>query len=210
MSAVTPARPGAAHVPGCGRQARAGGARTHQHRHCGEVGAACGTLAASSGARIDPGDLGPVRAAGVGLAGVQGVGLLVVAVLAHGPEVGGDLPQFPLLGGSAGGGGEGVAAQFDDGARAVIVTLGSDGCLTATPAGHLRVPAPSVNVLDTTGCGDAFSAAFIRGKLLGWNDEAAAKLACAAGSLVATGLGSDAGIVDLQSTITAMPTASRP
>ena len=101
-------------------------------------------------------------------------------------------------------------AALDDGARAVIVTLGSDGCLTATPTGHLRVPAPSVNVLDTTGCGDAFSAAFIRGKLLGWNDEAAAKLACAAGSLVATGLGSDAGIVDLQSTIAAARTASRP
>ena len=99
-------------------------------------------------------------------------------------------------------------AALNDGAHAAVVTLGADGCLVATPSGHIRVSTPRVDVVDTTGCGDAFSAGFVRGKLLGWSDEAAARLACAAGSLVATGLGSDAGIVDLQSTIAAMPTPS--
>jgi sugar/nucleoside kinase (ribokinase family) len=92
-----------------------------------------------------------------------------------------------------------------DGAGAVVVTLGGDGCVVVTADGRQRVPAPPVDVVDTTGCGDAFSAGFVRGTLLGWPDHEAARLGCAAGSLVATGLGSDAGIVDLDSTVAAMP-----
>jgi sugar/nucleoside kinase (ribokinase family) len=52
----------------------------------------------------------------------------------------------------------------------------------------------------TTGCGDACSAGFITGLLRGWSIEDAAWLAMAAASLVITGLGSDAGIVDFDGT----------
>jgi sugar/nucleoside kinase (ribokinase family) len=94
-----------------------------------------------------------------------------------------------------------AAAALDDGAEVVVVARGPVGCLVARDQERIQVPALDVDVVDTTGCGDALSAAFIRAKLLGWDDEAAARLGCTAGSLVATSLGSDAGIVDLASTI---------
>jgi sugar/nucleoside kinase (ribokinase family) len=96
-----------------------------------------------------------------------------------------------------------VAAELalQDGAGTVVVTCGPGGCLVARGDAQLRVPALDTFVVDTTGCGDAFTAAFLRAKLLGWTDLAAARLGCAAGGLVATGLGSDAGLVDLASTV---------
>jgi sugar/nucleoside kinase (ribokinase family) len=60
-----------------------------------------------------------------------------------------------------------------------------------------RVPAFSVEVVDTTGCGDAFSAGFLRGVALGRSAAQAAVLGCAAAAFVAQGLGSDHGDFDL-------------
>ena len=54
-----------------------------------------------------------------------------------------------------------------------------------------------MEVVDTTGCGDAFSAGFIVGVGQGRSAEAAARLGCAAAALVAGGLGSDHGEFDL-------------
>jgi sugar/nucleoside kinase (ribokinase family) len=51
--------------------------------------------------------------------------------------------------------------------------------------------------VDTTGCGDAFSAGFLRGLSLGRSRPDAATLGCAAAALVAQGLGSDHGEFDL-------------
>ncbi len=39
---------------------------------------------------------------------------------------------------------------------AVVVTLGADGCVYATPTDTAWVPAPQVTVVDTTGAGDTF------------------------------------------------------
>lgn len=60
-----------------------------------------------------------------------------------------------------------------------------------------RVPAFGVDVVDTTGCGDAFSAGFLRGLSLGRSRRQSAVLGCAAAALVAGGLGSDHGEFDL-------------
>ncbi len=46
------------------------------------------------------------------------------------------------------------------GAGTVIVTLGGDGALIVEAAAVRRVPAPNVEVCDTTGAGDAFIGAF--------------------------------------------------
>jgi sugar/nucleoside kinase (ribokinase family) len=51
--------------------------------------------------------------------------------------------------------------------------------------------------VDTTGCGDAFSAGFLRGLSLGRDREGAAQLGCAAAAMVAQGLGTDHGDYDL-------------
>lgn len=100
-----------------------------------------------------------------------------------------------------------VAKFFRDlGARWVVLTMGGDGCLVAGEGVTLRLPAYDVAVSDTTGCGDAFSAGLIAGLRQGWDVERAARFAGAAGALVATGLGSDAGIVDFAGTRHAMET----
>jgi sugar/nucleoside kinase (ribokinase family)/kynurenine formamidase len=86
------------------------------------------------------------------------------------------------------------------GVEAIVVSRGADGAevITADSATHLS--AYPVQVVDTTGCGDAVSAGVITGLVHGWPIEDAARLGLAAASLVASGLGSDAGIRDLAST----------
>jgi fructokinase len=47
-------------------------------------------------------------------------------------------------------------ALIKGGARCAIVTLGADGALWARQGEHGVIPSPYVDVLDTTGAGDAF------------------------------------------------------
>jgi ribokinase len=60
------------------------------------------------------------------------------------------------------------------GPRSVVVTLGAEGALVADAAGSERVPSVKVAAVDTTGAGDAFTAA------LAWRLGAGASLAEAA------------------------------
>jgi len=96
---------------------------------------------------------------------------------------------------------DGVRALLGRGAGCVAVTRGARGALvtTATAEAAIAVPAFAVEVVDTTGCGDAFSAGFLRGLGLGRPPREAAVLGCAAAALVARGLGSDHGEFDLAS-----------
>jgi sugar/nucleoside kinase (ribokinase family) len=55
--------------------------------------------------------------------------------------------------------------------------------------------------VDTTGCGDAFSAGFLRGLSLGRDLRGAAELGCATAAQVAGGLGTDAGAYSLESVV---------
>ncbi|WP_020135386.1 carbohydrate kinase family protein [Streptomyces sp. 351MFTsu5.1] len=79
----------------------------------------------------------------------------------------------------------------------VAVTRGGEGALLVTAEDTETVPAFEVEVVDTTGCGDAFSAGFLRGLSLGRTPREAAVLGSAAAALVAQGLGSDHGEFDL-------------
>jgi sugar/nucleoside kinase (ribokinase family) len=83
------------------------------------------------------------------------------------------------------------------GTRGVAVTQGADGCLVATRQNQESLPALAIDVVDTTGCGDGFTAGMLAGLLLKATPRDAAWLGIACGSLVATGLGSDAGIESL-------------
>ena len=97
---------------------------------------------------------------------------------------------------------------FDLGAKTIIFKMGAEGSAIIAKGGvEARLPAFRVKVVDTTGCGDAYCGGFITGLAQGWTVEQAAKLGSACGSLVASGLGSDAGIVNLDQVVEFMNTA---
>jgi sugar/nucleoside kinase (ribokinase family) len=87
------------------------------------------------------------------------------------------------------------------GVGCVAATCGADGVLLVDSNTVDQVPAFEVDVVDTTGCGDAFSAGFLRGIALGRDRRGAAELGCAAAALVAQGLGTDYGNFDLDAVI---------
>jgi sugar/nucleoside kinase (ribokinase family) len=87
------------------------------------------------------------------------------------------------------------------GVGCVAATCGGDGVLLVDGDGEEQVPAFATDVVDTTGCGDAFSAGFLRGLALGRDRRAAAELGCATAALVAQGLGTDYGNFDLETVV---------
>lgn len=96
---------------------------------------------------------------------------------------------------------DGARALVDAGAGCVAVTNGAKGALVVTADTVAAVPAYEVEVVDTTGCGDAFSAGFLRGLALGNDLEAAARLGCATAAQVAQGVGTDHGSYDLEAVL---------
>ncbi|MFL6174213.1 MAG: carbohydrate kinase family protein, partial [Marmoricola sp.] len=85
------------------------------------------------------------------------------------------------------------------GAGCVAVTQGARGALVVTAEETIEVPAYDVEPVDTTGCGDAFSAGFLTGTALGLDLRASAELGCATAAQVAQGVGTDHGSYDLAS-----------
>lgn len=75
------------------------------------------------------------------------------------------------------------------GPRTVVVTLGSGGALAVTEADAASCPGYPVRVVDSTGAGDTFNAAFARGMLVGTPLAARLRFASAAAALAVTGLG---------------------
>jgi sugar/nucleoside kinase (ribokinase family) len=92
---------------------------------------------------------------------------------------------------------DGCRRLLDAGAGLLAVTCGADGALIVSREGTQPVPAFTVDVVDTTGCGDAFSAGFVYATRIGRVPRDAAVLGNAVAALVAGGLGSDHGDFDL-------------
>jgi sugar/nucleoside kinase (ribokinase family) len=94
---------------------------------------------------------------------------------------------------------------LDRGASCCVFTLGGDGAFYAHKDGtRLKSPAYEVKVVDTTGCGDAFDAGFIAALHHKMDVEMSLRFAQASAGLVATGLGSDAGIRSFEHTLKVM------
>jgi sugar/nucleoside kinase (ribokinase family) len=110
-----------------------------------------------------------------------------------------------MLGLEPGGAGEPedvARALLDRGVGTVALKMGADGCLVMAGSGEvLRVPAFEVDVVDTTGAGDAFAAGFITGVLRGWPLDRTARFANAVGALCVTGLGAAGGVRSLDETL---------
>lgn len=87
---------------------------------------------------------------------------------------GSDLPQFANQ------------LQTDYGVEAVCITRGSEGCLIYSENQNYDIPGTPVEVADAVGAGDAFTAALISRRLLGWPWEQAALFANRVGGLVAS------------------------
>jgi sugar/nucleoside kinase (ribokinase family) len=93
----------------------------------------------------------------------------------------------------------GCRALIERGLGCVAATRGAEGALVVTADAEFAVAALPIDVVDTTGCGDAFSAGYLRGLSLGRSLADAARLGCTAAAQVAQGLGTDAGSYDLAS-----------
>lgn len=94
---------------------------------------------------------------------------------------------------------------LDRGAACCVFTLGGEGAFYAHKDGtRLKSPAYEVKVVDTTGCGDAFDAGFIAALHHKMDVETSLRFAQASAGLVATGLGSDAGIRSFADTLKVM------
>lgn len=79
------------------------------------------------------------------------------------------------------------------GVKCVAVTEGAGGARVVTELDTEHVPATRVDVVDTSGCGDAFSAGFLAARSYDLDLQESARIGCAVAGFVATGLGSDAG-----------------
>jgi sugar/nucleoside kinase (ribokinase family) len=92
-------------------------------------------------------------------------------------------------------------AMLDAGAKACVFTMGPDGAFFADASGTRKQSAAyDIEIVDTTGCGDAFDAGFIAALHHKMDLETSLRFA------QASGLGSDAGITSLDDTIAAMET----
>ncbi|TIQ83325.1 MAG: ribokinase, partial [Mesorhizobium sp.] len=74
------------------------------------------------------------------------------------------------------------------GAGTVVITLGAEGCLVLGPdrVGSLRLPAPCVEALDTSGAGDVFCGCLAGGLAKGMSVAPALKFALAAAAIAVT------------------------
>lgn len=72
------------------------------------------------------------------------------------------------------------------GVQTTVLTRGARGCQVYCEGDLVDVPGEPVRVVDTVGAGDAFTAAFIMGRLWGWSTERTAKFANRIGGLVAS------------------------
>lgn len=84
------------------------------------------------------------------------------------------------------------------GASMVVTTLGEDGCACLTVDSSVRVVGFAVDVVDTTGAGDAFHGGFIYGLLQDWDLARTARFANAVAALSCTALGGRAALPRLQ------------
>lgn len=82
-----------------------------------------------------------------------------------------------------------VETLYKAGARIAIVTLGERGCLVCSDEGLQAYPSYPVEVVDTTGAGDAFHGAFMYALLQNWDLQRRVRFAAAVGAMNCRALG---------------------
>jgi ribokinase len=82
------------------------------------------------------------------------------------------------------------------GIKQIALTLGSQGCILLAGDWQKSIPAYSVNVVDTTGAGDAFMGAFSTALACGYDFFTAGQWGNAAGALATTSVGAQTSLPD--------------
>lgn len=99
--------------------------------------------------------------------------------------------EFEMLTGSSADADDALMRFARETATRLVVTVGEQGAAIVSGPGDRveRIPAPSVDPIDTTGAGDAFVGAFVVGLALGLPEQDAVRLgnACAADSVTRPG-----------------------
>ncbi len=89
-----------------------------------------------------------------------------------------------------------------------VIKLGGDGLYVKGDGEECRLPAHKVDVVDTTGAGDASCGGFLFGWLQGWDLERCGRLANAVGGLTVQRMGGAEAIKNLEQTLAFMETLS--
>jgi ribokinase len=84
---------------------------------------------------------------------------------------------------------ETIARRLLAGSRSVVITLGGDGVIVADSSGVTQIEAQRVNVVDTTGAGDAFAGALAAALDAGSTLADAVRIGVAAGTAAVQHLG---------------------
>ena len=97
--------------------------------------------------------------------------------------------------------------QFElAGAKEIVMKTGKRGCLISDGGILREVPPFAVRVVDSTGAGDAFTAAFLQARIRGWSTLEAALAANAAGAAAASHVGAGTMLSDVRGTLKLLPT----
>jgi len=100
---------------------------------------------------------------------------------------------------------EDIAKYYlNSGVKNCVLTMGGEGSLFMNNDNKIITPAFDIKVVDTTGCGDAFDAGMIVSLIKNMDIETSLRFATITSGLVATGLGSDAGIISFDDCIEKM------
>ncbi|AFV75792.1 carbohydrate kinase family protein [Thermus oshimai] len=94
---------------------------------------------------------------------------------------------------------EGVARLRQEGFQNLAIKVGAMGSIVVTPGGEeLLEPFPVEDIVDSTGAGDAYTAAFAHALLSGKGPLEAGRLANLAGALAATAFGAQGRLLKLE------------
>lgn len=94
-----------------------------------------------------------------------------------------------------------LRSLLNAGAKDVVLKLGKDGCLIFDEGTVKQIPSFPVNVVDSTGAGDAFVAAFLQARLRAWPQIEAAMAANAAGAAAVKSMGAGENLPHLREII---------
>jgi sugar/nucleoside kinase (ribokinase family) len=89
------------------------------------------------------------------------------------------------------------AALDSSACELVVMKRGKDGAAARTRAGEIAAAPLAVDVVDATGAGDTFDAAFLTGRLSGWDIGKSLRFACVCGALSTRAVGGTSAQPDL-------------